>query len=745
MDPRDLLDPREPPQVQVDRLLEVAGALMRRVEQATDASGPAYRQFERAARLEAQVRDRTRDLEHALDLLNDANSRLAQAKAEADSARQMLGNAIQTVQEGFAIFDSADRLLLFNARYCVMLPDITPFLRPGLPYDRLVDLQSWSENLTLSDAQQRADWAIRHKARHAQSHAAYVVALTDRRWMQVSEHRTDDGGTVVLQTDVTRLIRAERQEQDRLLDGQARILRMTLDSIAQGVIIFDNEFRLVGWNEQAAELLAVPVQKFERGHHFDQLIRRVAGSMLFQSDMTPERLLGWVHSTTPRLPLRFDAQRPGGLVLDMLLQEMPDRGFVLSMSNVTAERSALAVLSRANETLEARVAERTLELRDAFGRAERANATRARFVAAASHDLLQPLSAAKLFLAAAKDESPESGTRETLCKAEAALESVETILGALLDLSRLELGSAKLALQPVPLGPILARLVAEFTPLAARRGLELRLRETQVQVMSEPTYLRRIVQNLIANAVRYTQKGGVIIGVRPCRPGHVRLDVIDTGPGIPPDRQTDIFREFHRLETRASAAEGLGLGLAIVERACAALDHRISLVSAPGKGARFSIELGLHSDALPVDPAGPTQIARAPGFAPMTCLLVVTNDEMRAALTAVLEGWGVGVLEASGGQDALDLLHEVDLTPDLALIDSAADTPEGGVDLALSLRQQMPGLSLHILTTDRGLGLQKRCATLGLDVIALPVDLLALQHRLREIAPPRGTALTDGG
>jgi two-component system, sensor histidine kinase len=583
-----LINPDDPPDRRIDKLLAVAGALMARVEAVTDDGGAAYAQFQRAAMLEDMVQDRTRDLERALDLLNDSNARLAAATREAEAARADLAAAIETVQEGFALFDLQDRLVMCNSRFGMHMTDIRPALQPGLPFADYVALVSRSAHLSLPAGTTAADWAVQRMRRHRDRHVIFNVAMDRDRWVQVSEHRTAEGGTVILQTDVTDIIRGERTERGRLLDDQARMIRATLDHLDQGVAIFDADAQLAGWNQRLSHLLTMPLSRFRPGMGFRQLMAGLAGEISFQGQMTGKDLLAWAEAGRGRRPVTFLVERQGGLILTVFAQELPDGGFVLSLSDVTAERRALSALHRANETLEARVKERTLELEDALQDAERANASRSRFVAAASHDLLQPLAAAKLFLSSAAAGEGDGA----LEKAQNALQSVEGILGALLDISKLETGSMAVSVGPVAIAPMLARLAEEFLPMAAAKGLHLRLRSVEALVESDAGYLRRILQNLISNAVRYTDRGGVLIAARPRGTG-LRLEVWDTGPGIPEEAQDLIFREFQRLNAPASAAEGMGLGLAIVERACGLLGHPLEVVSRLGRGSVFRVTVKL--------------------------------------------------------------------------------------------------------------------------------------------------------
>jgi signal transduction histidine kinase len=261
----------------------------------------------------------------------------------------------------------------------------------------------------------------------------------------------------------------------------------------------------------------------------------------------------------------------------------------MSFTDVTAERAAAKSLSEMNEMLEKRVQDRTNELGIALSEAERANASKSRFVAAASHDLLQPLSAAKLFVASVADRLTQPDLLNVIGKAESALISVEKIIEALLDISKLDATSPTFDIQPVRLDAILAPLSDELTPVARDKGLDLTIVRSGLTVRSDPGYLRRIIQNLITNAIRYTQTGKVLVGVR--RHGAMaRLEIWDTGCGIAEADQELIFQEFKRLDM-ANTASGLGLGLAIVDRACKSLNHPLHLCSIPDKGSCFTVGL----------------------------------------------------------------------------------------------------------------------------------------------------------
>ena len=728
-----LINPADSPERQMEKLLTIAQVLMRRVESDTDDSGAAYAQFQRAAMLEDQVRDRTRDLERALDLLNDSNARLGEANRRAEAARQNLANAIETIQEGFALFDASDVLVLCNSRFGMHMEDIRDDLRPGLTFEAYVDRVSRSGFLALPERESAEDWAVRRKRRHHDRHVIFNVRMIWDRWVQVSEHRTADGGTVILQTDVTDIIRSERQERGKLLDDQARMIRATLDHIDQGVSIFDAEARLVGWNTRLSRLLSIPIARFRVGASFDYLLARFREEITLSDGMTDPRLETWVKAAPGRSPLSFEVRRGDDLILAAFAQEMPDGGFVMSFTDITAERAAIEALSRANETLEARVMDRTLELEDALAHAERANASRSRFVAAASHDLLQPLSAAKLFIASIGGEGVPPEAVEALDKAQNALVSVEGILDALLDISKLESGRAAVSVGQVALRPILAQLAAEFSAIAAAKGLRLTVRLTDAVVMTDPSYLRRILQNLIGNAIRYTTQGRVVVAARK-RGSMLRLEVWDTGPGIPEDEQDNIFKEFHRLNARASASEGMGLGLAIVERACALLGHPLGLSSRVGKGTCFMLQVPSfvgENALLPLVPAA-TQHPRI-SLQGKIGFLVENDPDLCRAMGLLLEKWGLSVLDAGSGEAALALIDELGILPDFFLVDHQLGDGMTGVDFIRTLRRQHGDVPTRLVTANRGPEVQALAMAEGVEMMMKPIDARALEAFLRDL------------
>lgn len=307
--PTSLINPNDTLERQNEKLLQIAQALMRRVEQKTEQSGLAYQQFERAALLESEVRERTRDLERALDLLQEANTRLGIANEETETARLNLTDAIETINEGFALFEVEEGLILSNSRFCRDFNDVAPFLVGGLSFEEYVRMISASNVMALPDGQSAADWAAQRLRKHGEDHVVFNVRLKWDRWLQVSEHRTSRGGTVILQTDVTSIIRQERRERDRMRDQQAEILQATLDHLDQGVCIFDKTQTLVGWNSRMDGLFAHTYQRTALGMHFSVLLERLKDELSFDSSFNAEKLRDWADTESGRAPIKFEVQR----------------------------------------------------------------------------------------------------------------------------------------------------------------------------------------------------------------------------------------------------------------------------------------------------------------------------------------------------------------------------------------------------------------------------------------------------
>jgi signal transduction histidine kinase len=741
----DFLSGNLPLEEENRRLRAILRAVMDRSERMTQGPKRSVVQLGHVVALEGQVRARTRDLAETLDRLRITNARLSQAERDAVSARNALADALEAMVEGFAMFDETDRLTMWNSRFCADLPDVRRRIGPGLYFRDYVRIVSESPSLHLDAQTSRADWVAHRLENHRRRDVNFMVALADDQWLQVSEQRMSSGGTAVTHTDVTNMVRLAREERTKLLDEQALMVRATLDHIDQGVMIFDAKARLAGWNQRLRDLFSPPVALLRAGTPFHLILNALLRRRLHDAGSLRQVLAAWVADDRARPPLRLEIEMEGGTIIDLYAQAMPDQGFVMSFNDLTKERRAIAEMHRLNETLETRVKVRTLELESARDEAERANASKSRFVASASHDLLQPLNAAKLFLASLTAMDQTEAQARLVARISSAFGSVEQILGALLDISKFDIGAAHAKPETLPLAPLLDRLREEFAPMARARGLHLWVQDTDQYVRSDPVYLKRILQNLMSNALRYTETGRVSVGLR--RRGRmIRLEVRDTGPGIAEDKQAEIFREFVRLDN-AQGDSGMGLGLAIVDQACALLGHPLALRSTSGRGTVFSVTVPMaRPDPASATPHLPPEPARQ--ALDDLLVLVVENDlSVRTAMIGVLEDWGASPIEAATLDEARALITDLGVPPDIILADYQLDHGATGLDLIAALRADHGDVPAVLITANHDPALVQQTTDQGVLLLRKPVALRRLRRILLQL-PQRGgigLAVADRG
>ena len=372
---------------------------------------------------------------------------------------------------------------------------------------------------------------------------------------------------------------------------------------------------------------------------------------------------------------------------------------------------------------------------DARTAAEAANRAKSQLLAAASHDLRQPLHALGLYIAALAARATDTEWRPLVGSVQRAVAALEGQFEQLLDLSRLEAGAMNPASVRVAVAPLFARVLAELKPQADAKGLTLRAAASRLAVRSDPALLERIVRNLVANAVRYTDSGGVLMGTR-LRGGDVAIDVVDTGIGIAAEHQARIFEEFYQVrETRSSRAyAGMGLGLAIVRRVAALLGHRIEVVSSVGRGSRFRVlaprsvgaterlSQALQRRTLAAPHAGPASMRGA--------LVAVIDDDPAAvdAMTALFETWGANVAGGGDAEALLEALGDVERYPDLVVADLRLACGESGIAVVHKLRDEL-GIALPALLVsgDIGPGAERDARMAGLMLLPKPVVPAVLQ------------------
>jgi signal transduction histidine kinase len=399
--------------------------------------------------------------------------------------------------------------------------------------------------------------------------------------------------------------------------------------------------------------------------------------------------------------------------------------------------------------LEAQVRQRTAELKlalvdlecsnaalvSAKEAAEKANSSKTRFLAAAGHDLLQPLYAAQLSISTLA-EMQASAESAALCRqTERALVTIEAYLRSILDISKLDAGVVEPEFQAVALSEVFQSLDSDFRPIVERKKLKLRFRQTRMIVWTDSILLRRVLQNLVSNAVRYTQSGGVLIGAR--RRGEtLRIEVTDTGAGIEPGEIDRIFEEFHRGPTRgAHNGEGLGLGLSIVRRMTQALDHAIEVRSRPGRGSRFAVVVPLArgEEQRAVDAVLVENWARANDLSGRRILLVENDPDVLEATRWLLAQWGAQVMAAKDLAAVREQLAGVE-APDVVVADYHLDRDENGLQaiaLARSLtRMEIPSV---VVTADQGAETIELTRAAGCEILRKPVKPAQLRAVLTHL------------
>jgi signal transduction histidine kinase len=387
--------------------------------------------------------------------------------------------------------------------------------------------------------------------------------------------------------------------------------------------------------------------------------------------------------------------------------------------------------------LDHQVRERTRQLRDALHsiektneslyrakqKAEAASSLKSSVLISVTHDLLQPLNAARLTLSALAELMDAKDGMLLVEQVDRSLITLEDLLRSLLEIAKLDAGALRPEVRPIAIAVPFEQLRSEFEPIAERQGLSLRICPSSLAVASDAMMLRRILQNLLANALRYTRAGGVVMGCRR-RGDRVCIQVSDTGPGIPKAQQEAIFREFQRGEVSASDQAGFGLGLSIVRRFATALGHEVRISSEMGRGSSFFLELPSADPAGVVDESQEAQLVdRRYGGLEGAKILLIENDPSGAeAMAALLEGWGCDVATTRSAADALQRLSELGGEPDAIVADLHLDHGESGLVAVGEIRQSMKNnVPAMIITADYSEKAAKEASLHGLEVLQKPI------------------------
>jgi Na+/proline symporter/CheY-like chemotaxis protein len=512
------------------------------------------------------------------------------------------------------------------------------------------------------------------------------------------------------------------------------VLQTALDHVRQGIAVFDTDLQLICSNGQFGELLGLPPHLVQIGIPLREILEHM-GAISPADDgegaMT-ERLAAY----TTEGELYLERLTDSHTVIEVRSNRMPDGGLVITFTDVTPSIEAAEALERANATLEKRVRDRTEELTRlnselalAKSTAEDANISKTRFLAAASHDILQPLNAARLYVTSLVERQNGGEDARLVENIDDSLEAIEDILSALLDISRLDAGAMTPSISSFKMADLMRSLEIEFAPLARAKGLDLTFVGCSLPVQSDRLLLRRLLQNFISNAIKYTPHGSVLVGARR-RGDSLQICVYDTGVGIPVLKRGEIFKEFHRLEQGARIARGLGLGLSIVERLARVLNHRIAIDANAGGGSMFSVTVPTatavnHTTAV----TSATPLSRA-SIAGARIVCIENDPAILDGMKTLLKAWDAEVIAVTDPEAAVEAIEAASGGVTGLLVDYHLDRGNGVAAIRDIRRRFGENLPAILITADRSPHVRAAARDENIAVLNKPVKPASLRALL---------------
>ena len=470
------------------------------------------------------------------------------------------------------------------------------------------------------------------------------------------------------------------------------MLQSTLENVSQGISVVDSQQKLTAWNGAYVELFNYPAELIHVGAPIQSLIEHNINSGWIEGGNLSGQARRRVNHMRSGKPHSYERQNPDGRFVRIMGNPMPGGGYVTTFTDITEDKRREQALIEANETLEARVDARTkkleeltVELDGAREEAVGANASKTRFLAAASHDLLQPLNAARLFLGAVESDNETTGL---LGKADQAIQSADQLLKGLLDISRLDHSNVEANITDIPLGPLFEDLIDEAAPMATKAGLNLRFVPTALGVKADPDFLISILRNFLSNARRYTKTGGIVLGAR--REGKkVRIEVWDSGPGISPEGKGLIFEEFHRIEDVDNLGiRGAGLGLSVARRMANLMETDVALKTVVNKGSVFSVIFErAKNQPRRSSSVAPIAEVKRDELKGLTVLCIDDEVTILEGMSALLSRWNCRVLTCTNGEDAIELACNNEVQAIIA--DYQLGENENGLDVIAHLRPHL--------------------------------------------------------
>ncbi len=667
--------------------------------------------------------------------------------------RSLLQSTIENISLGISVVDQQMRLVAWNRRYIEMFNYPEGLVCVGRPIEEVFRYNAIKGEYGLGDVEYQV--RMRLDSIHSGSPHSYERYRPDGTVLEVRGNPMPNGGYVNTYMDIT-----DHKRVEEALRESEQNIRIYTDNVPVLIGYLDPERRFLFINKAYADtfgldrhniagvsaLEALPEEEYlHRRHYIDAVLQ------------------GERQRFETRLPTRDGSTRFAEVTYIPHIGEYGDvLGYFTLYQDITERRKAEQALQETNENLEQRVRERTHalsvvnkelrkentiralmedELRQAKSDAEAANFGKTRFLAAASHDLLQPLNAARLFTSALAQQSHSDETSQLVENLDGSLKAAEELITAILDISKLDAGALEPSLTHFSLEGLFQTLNTEFSVLAKEKSLKFDAVSCRQVVYSDQTLLRRIMQNFLSNAMRYTTSGRVLLGAR--RVGkQLRLEVWDTGVGIPENKLREVFEEFKRIDNpKHSQVKGLGLGLAITDRIARMLGHQISVRSWPGQGTVFGITLPL-GDPSKAQKARPEKRGwiRSKGLNGIKVLVIDNEPKILEGMSALLNGWSCDVITALSADAALAELQARQWIPDIVLADyhlGETDTGIMALQQLASLEGQPDGRDYFtpaiVITADRTDEVRDEIEAAGAQLLTKPVRPAALRAMINKI------------
>ncbi|MEH6470174.1 MAG: NahK/ErcS family hybrid sensor histidine kinase/response regulator [Halopseudomonas sp.] len=675
--------------------------------------------------------------------LGDVVSIVDEASKVLKFNRSLLQSTIENVNQGISVVDQQMRLVAWNRRYLEVFEYPEGLVCIGRPVSDIFQYNAKMGEYGPGDIATHAEKRIAI-LQSGKSHS-YIRYRQDGTVLEIQGNPMPGGGYVNTYLDITK----HKRTEEALRESEQSI-RLYTDNVPALIAYLDKERRYLFVNKAYAETFGIKDRHTISGTP----CYKVLAPMQYDS-RTPfitKVLEGKRQNFETKLPpLERGQVRFADVTYIPHIGEYGDiLGYFTLYQDITERRLAEIALQETNENLELRVHERTQaitainrelrkentiraliedELRQAKSDADDANIGKTRFLAAASHDLLQPLNAARLFASALAQQGHDDTTGELVRHLDGSLKAAEELLITLLDISKIDAG----ALEPKPshfaLEKLFNTLKAEFTALASEKQLDFHCVGCCKVIHSDQQLLRRVLQNFLSNAIRYTQSGKILLGCRRLD-NHLRIEVWDTGVGIPENKINEVFEEFRRIDNpKHSQVKGLGLGLAITDRIARILNHRLRVRSWPSQGTVFSIEVPLGDPSLVKQTSTTSAMGkRASNLAGVKVLCIDNEPNILQGMAALLNGWSCEVYTAGHESEVIDTLNNAPFEPDIILADyHLGETHTGIIALKTLEAYWSKPIPSIVITADRTDEVKQDADNYGAQILHKPMKPAALR------------------